>query len=344
MSVGLTYGPVFLRHDTGQHMENSQRLLETMSVLAGGPLMDRLEKVPTRPATLQEVLLVHMQEMVDLVDTTAARGGGWLDGDTVASPESFGVALHAAGSLIDSADRVLSGKLDSAFNLCRPPGHHATARRSMGFCLFNNVAIAAQWLKEQRKVDRILIVDFDVHHGNGTQEIFYHDHSVLYFSVHQYPHYPGTGDVGEIGAGRGKGATINVPLPPWCGDEEYLDAFQRVLVPAARRFCPQIILVSAGYDAHWADPISSMQVSVSGYARLVKTIADLAAECCHNKVVFSLEGGYHTSALAYSIEATLKVLLGEDNIVDSFGKPAQGRRPAGVDDLLDHIVRVHSLA
>ena len=213
----------------------------------------------------------------------------------------------------------------------------------MGFCLFNNIAIAAKHAMNNYHLDRILIADFDVHHGNGTQETFYSDPKVLYFSTHQYPFYPGTGSLGEVGAGEGEKATVNVPLPAWCGDEEYLQVFQQILAPIAYRFQPQLILVSAGYDPHRADQISLMQVSIAGFARMVSILKELSSELCQGRLVFTLEGGYNTLALAYSIKATLEVLLGKTEVDDPLEKPTHTRGATGAEVTIQEVKRIHNL-
>ena len=260
------------------------------------------------------------------------------------SPASYEVALYAAGGAIKAVEAVMNNEVDSAFALVRPPGHHATRWQAMGFCLFNNIAIAAKHALANLGIERLLIIDFDVHHGNGTQEAFYTDPSVLYFSTHQYPFYPGTGSLEETGAGEGEGTTINVPLPGWCGDEEYLRTFEQILAPVARRFKPQLILVSAGYDAHWMDNISSMQVSISGYAQMAEIIKGLAAELCSGRLVFALEGGYYLPALAASIRATLDVLLGNPGGgADPLGQPPERVKPPGFDTLLAPVKERHGI-
>ncbi len=237
----------------------------------------------------------------------------------------------------------MSNKINSGFALVRPPGHHATRTDSMGFCLFNNIAIAARQAARRHGLSRILIADFDVHHGNGTQEIFYDDPAVFYFSVHQYPLYPGTGRIAETGIGAGLGTTANVPLPPGCGDEQYLQAFQQILVPLAHRFAPEIFFVSAGYDAHWADSISSMRVTVDGFARMVSIIRQLAKDLCQGRLVLTLEGGYHLRALSYSIKATFEVLLGKTEIDDPLGKPADGGREPDITAVIQEAKATHNL-
>jgi len=297
----------------------------------------------TTPLSREELSLVHSIKHISQIEKVAQSGGGWLDADTVMSPASYKVALYAVGGVLNAVDAVMERKIDSAFALVRPPGHHATRTRAMGFCLFNNIAIAARQSMRKYDLDRVLIVDFDVHHGNGTQDAFYDDPAVLYFSTHLYPFYPGTGRMDEVGVGKGIGTTANVPLPAWCGDEEYMQVFQQILVPLAHRFQPQLILVSAGYDAHWLDPIGSMQLSVSGFAQMVQLLQKLALKLCQGRLVFTLEGGYHLPALARSVKATLEVLLGEVEVDDPLGKPLQGRKAPAVETIIQEVKTLHKL-
>lgn len=343
MKVGLVYDPCYLEHDTGHHVENARRLEETMSLLEKSGIRQQLVEVHPEPASIDELSLVHSAEHISRVESAAKSGGGWLDADTVISPASYEVALYAAGGVIKAAEVVMRSEVDSAVALVRPPGHHATKGRAMGFCLFNNIAIAAKQIMNSYQLDRIMIVDFDVHHGNATQESFYDDPKVLYFSTHQYPFYPGTGEIEEVGVGEGEGATVNVPLPAWCGDREYLHVFQQILSPIAYRFRPQIIMVSAGYDPHWADQISLMQLSTTGFAQMASTLKELASELCQGRLVFTLEGGYHTLALAHSIRATLEVLQGKPQIEDPLGKPSSDRGAPGIEAVIRQVKRVHNL-
>jgi acetoin utilization deacetylase AcuC-like enzyme len=343
MAVGLIYDPVYLEHDTGTHPENAQRLIAIMSFLEESQLKDKLVLLPPHPATMDELSAVHAQEYISHVQNQAERGGGWLDADTVVSPGSYKAAIHAAGGVLTAVAAVMNRRVNSAFALVRPPGHHATCWQAMGFCLFNNVAIAAKYALANFDIDRVLIVDFDVHHGNGTQDTFYADPHVLYFSTHQYPFYPGTGSVNETGARDGEGFTVNVPLIGGWGDEEYQAVFEDVLAPVARRFQPQLILVSAGYDAHWADSISLMQVSVSGFARLVEITKTLADILCQGQLVFTLEGGYHPEALPSSVGATLDTLLGNREITDPLGKQETKAKSVNFDDFIKMVKDTHQI-
>jgi acetoin utilization deacetylase AcuC-like enzyme len=265
----------------------------------------------------------------------------WLDPDTYVGPRSFAAAVRAAGAVLTALDSVMQGESENAFALVRPPGHHAVAARAMGFCLFNNVAIAARYASSRYQLRRVLIVDFDLHHGNGTQDAFYEESSVLYFSTHQYPYYPGTGHYQETGRGAGEGFTVNVPLPAGVGDEGYDRVFNEVLVPVARRYRPQLILASAGFDAHWADPLGMMLLSVSGYAAMTRTLLMLADELCAGRLVFTLEGGYNLNALAAGVGATFAGLLGDAQAADPLGPPRQAEQP--VDGIIASVKRVHGL-
>ena len=314
MSVGIIYDPIYLEHDTGVHPENAGRLTSILAFLQESRLISRLSLLAPAPATLDQLGLVHEARHIESIRKLALSGGGYLDSDTPVSTRSYEAALNAAGGTIRAVETVMQGQMESVFALVRPPGHHALPECSMGFCLFNNVAIAAAYLLKKYKMERLAVIDFDVHHGNGTQEIFNSNPQVLYISTHQSPLYPGTGTLYETGSGAAKGTKINIPLPPGCTDLEYQAVYQEVVVPAVRRFRPQFILVSAGYDAHWADTISGMQLTVKGYVQMVNDIKMLAAELSQKRLVMALEGGYNQGALAASVHATLAVLLGDNKI------------------------------
>jgi acetoin utilization deacetylase AcuC-like enzyme len=343
MKAGLVYDPIYLEHDTGDHVENSRRLVEAVSYLKETGIKEKLTCLPSRPASLEELEMIHAPEYISYVKSKAEKGGGWLDPDTVMSPKSYEAALYAAGGVLAAVEAVIKGEVDNAFALVRPPGHHAIRDRAMGFCIFNNVAIAAKFALSEFNLNRVLIADFDVHHGNGTQDAFYADPKVLYFSTHQYPFYPGTGGMDETGTGEGEGTTVNFPMAAGWGDEEYLRAFNEVLAPIARRFQPRLILVSAGFDAHWADHLAMMQVTIIGFAQMAMMLKELAAELCQGRLVSTLEGGYNLRVVASSIKAVFDVLLGNSEIDDPLGKASMARKPEGFDEHIEAIKRIHHL-
>jgi len=344
VKVGYVYDPVYLKHDTGQHPENASRLEAIISHLEQTQLIRQLTLIKPRAASIEELSLVHSEQHIAHVQEVGQGGGGWLDADTVMSPGSYQAALYAAGGVIGATEEVMNGEIASAFALVRPPGHHATSQRAMGFCLFNNIAIAAKYALAKYKLDRIAIIDFDVHHGNGTQESFYDSPQVLYISTHESPFYPGTGSVDETGKGEARGTTVNIPLPAGCSDTEYLLVFEQIIVPVVRRFSPQLILVSAGYDTHWADGLAMMQVSVTGFAQMARIIKGLADELCGGRLVFTLEGGYNLTALAASVKATFDVLLGNASIEDPLGKSPRRLATPGIASLISKIMEIHNLA
>lgn len=343
MKAALAYDPIYLEHDTGDHVENSGRLIAAMSYLEETGTRERLISLPARPATLKELEMIHGSEYISQVKSKAENGGGWLDPDTVMSPKSYEAAIYAAGGLMAATEAVMKKEVDSAFALVRPPGHHAVRNRAMGFCIFNNVAVAAKFALREFNLNRVLVADFDVHHGNGTQDAFYADPAVLYFSTHEYPYYPGTGAAEETGTGKGQGTTVNFPMLAGLGDEEYLRAFNEVLVPVARRFQPELILVSAGFDPHWADQLAAMRVTVTGFAQMAIVLKELAAELCHGRLVFTLEGGYNLRVVASSTKAMFDVLLGSSEIEDPLGKAPMVTKPGGFDEHIEAIKGIHHI-
>lgn len=343
MPTGFVNDKIFLQHDTGNHVEGKDRLTNIEAILEKTKVLEQLTLIQPRPATVREVAAVHDEEYIRSLKAEIDGGGGWLDADTYASSGSWDAALYAAGGLMNAVDSVMRRDVDNAFTLVRPPGHHAVHAHQMGFCLFNNIAIAAKYALANYDIRRILIVDFDVHHGNGTQEAFYSDPQVLFFSTHEYPWYPFTGAAEETGKNAGEGYTINVPMQADLGDKEYLQVFNEILAPAARRFEPQLILVSAGYDAHWQDTISNMNLSTVGFARMVKVIKSLSEELCPNSLVFTLEGGYHRSALAFSVTATFELLLGHSEVYDPLGLPPMSYSPLDFNDFVKSIQKIHKL-
>jgi acetoin utilization deacetylase AcuC-like enzyme len=302
---------------------------------------EALTRFAPRAATPDEILRVHSREHFDQIAQASRRAPAQVDPDTYISARSFEVALLAAGGTAELALRVARGELDSGLAAVRPPGHHAESDRAMGFCLFNNVAVAARALQKEESVDRIMILDWDVHHGNGTQHIFESDPSVLYASTHQFPFYPGTGAVGETGVGRGEGFTFNVPLPAGCGDREYVGVMERLIAPAARSFRPEVILVSCGFDAHRDDPLAAMNVTREGYRDMSAIARALADDLCGGRISFVLEGGYAVSGLEDGANAVLDVIAGEDSPELPESAPVSTGKV--LDSIVEQVARAHRL-
>jgi acetoin utilization deacetylase AcuC-like enzyme len=268
-----------------------------------------MDRIDPAPAKIGDITRVHAESHIEFIRAACARGGGMLDdGDTFASPESFDVALLAAGAVLGAIDAVSTGDLDGAFCAVHPPGHHAEHDRPMGFCLFNNVAVGARYAQSRHGVERVAILDWDVHHGNGTQHIFESDPTVFYISLHQYPWYPGTGAREETGIGAGKGYTLNFPMPAGTEEDAYLKAFTNEIVPALRKFDPGLLILSAGFDAHRDDPLAGIRLTEQTFGTLTGLIAGIAP------IVSVLEGGYHREATSKSIEHHLRALSEYDKI------------------------------
>ena len=306
--IGIVRDNRYMEHDMGMGHPECPERLDAIYRMLDQDMEGTLINVPVREAEKTELLYVHTSRYIDQIAATDGIESTYLDPDTRTSAGSYRAALLAAGGLCEAVRLVNAGELDNAFALVRPPGHHAEKSRAMGFCLFNNVAIAAMYARERLGLERVLIADWDVHHGNGTQHSFESDDSILYFSTHQYPHYPGTGSYGEIGAGKGVGYTVNVPLPTGYGDGDFVSIYNRVLKPVALEYKPDLILVSAGFDIYFRDPLSSMNVSPDGFAGLTRTLMNLADECCGGKLVITLEGGYHIDGQRDSVKAVLREL------------------------------------
>ncbi len=322
----------YLKHFAGRaHPERPQRA-EVLIEMAESLKRPGLELLAPRDATLDEIGLCHSTAYVKMVARTATVDRYDFDHDTHTSRDSYATAILAVGGVLRAVEAVLEGGADNAFAIVRPPGHHALPGRAMGFCLFNNVAIAAACLVRQKGLRRVMIVDWDVHHGNGTQEMFYEAPEVLYVSTHQFPHYPGTGSLHEIGAGAGEGYTVNLPMPANCGDGEYLRIFDELILPIGRKFKPEFILVSAGFDGHFRDPLASMRLSEDGFVAMARRVKLLAAECAGGKMVAALEGGYDLQALANSARA----------VIEEFGRDADEpiRRGKGGDAVMPIVERI----
>ncbi len=309
--TGFVYHSDYLKHDMGVgHPESPDRLRAIVSRLKAGGVLDRLVLIEPTSVADEWITQVHKASyLTSLKSRAPVSGRVSLDPDTSISAGSLPAAYLAAGGVLAAADAIMAGTVDHAFCAIRPPGHHAESDRAMGFCLFNNVAIAARYLQRRHGVARVLIVDWDVHHGNGTQHTFDDDPSVLFFSTHQYPHYPGTGRATERGKGKGEGLTINVPMSAGQGDEDYREIFERVLVPAADAYKPEFVLISAGFDAHRDDPLASMGLTEEGYAALTGIVAGIARRHSKSRVLSCLEGGYNLNALAASVERHVVALL-----------------------------------
>jgi acetoin utilization deacetylase AcuC-like enzyme len=360
-TVGYAYDALFLEHDRPQHPEHAGRLRAVLSRLREAGLLDELTQIPAAPATFDELCELHDPLYVSQVYSISEHGGGSLGADTYLTARSFDAAALAVGSAIACVDAVRRGDVKRAFALVRPPGHHAFAEHGEGFCLFNNIAFAAKrslgsgasgdamWSpsavrSQANDAPRAMIVDFDVHHGNGTQAIFYDDPSVFVASLHQYGYlYPGSGRHDEAGAGAGRGHTLNVPMPPGAGDAAYALAFERLIVPAVQRFKPDFLLASAGFDAHWRDPLAGAEASLTGFTAMMQSLCDLADALCDGRFVAVLEGGYDLDALGHGVVNAFRVMQGAPELArDPLGPPPDPE-DADVGKLVDTIARAHGL-
>jgi len=308
--TGIVYDDVYKTHDPGRgHPESPARCDAIMKALAARPLADRLKRIAPRRADDAELLACHTRAYVQAARDDCRAGRGVLrTGDTALSKHTLQAALFAAGGVLAAVDAVVAGTVRNAFCVVRPPGHHATPSRGMGFCLFNNVAVAARYAQRRHKLPRVLIADWDVHHGNGTQEAFYDDPSVLFFSTHQYPWYPGTGRADETGKGKAKGTTINCPFPAGSGRKEVLGAFTDKLVPAADKFAPRLVLVSAGFDSRKGDPLGRFTLTDDDFADLTRVVLAIARRHASGRVVTVIEGGYDLAGLAAASAAHVGAL------------------------------------
>jgi acetoin utilization deacetylase AcuC-like enzyme len=309
--AALISGDIYSKHNTGEFAyENAERLRAILVGLEENGLLPRLERKGPYRANTDWVETVHDPEYIETVKRDAAGGARELStGHTLISRDSFDVALWAVGGVLAGCDEVMEGKAQRVFCAVRPPGHHASANRGMGFCVFNNAAVAARYVQKRYGLERVLIIDWDVHHGNGTQDIFYRDGSVFYFSTHQWPWYPWTGAASETGEGDGEGTTLNVPLPAGSGDRELMEAFNVKLRPAMDRFRPEFVLVSAGFDSRTGDPLGRFRVTDDGYRKLTEIVMAIARDHAAGRLVSTLEGGYSLEGLASAVSAHLRALL-----------------------------------
>lgn len=305
--IAIVRDPYFQKHDTGGHVECPARLVAIDAALLAS---DGYQEVSTGLlATDSELLSVHTPEYLQLLQEVTERGGDWIDGDTLCGPHSEGVARRAVGAGLELLAAIADGSYSRGFGLVRPPGHHATPTRPMGFCLYSNVAILAKQAVSAYGFKRVFILDWDVHHGNGTQDCLYEDPNSCFCSLHQWPLYPGSGHSAERGVGAGQGLTYNLPLPAGCGDHEYLWALQRMVEPVAVKFNPDLILLSAGYDAHKLDPLGGMRISTEGFAKMAHWLGHLSHQtAAKGRILAMLEGGYNQGALAESVAATIAAM------------------------------------
>ena len=314
LKTAFLYDPAFLKHHTGwAHPESRQRLTAILAHLKKAGLWSQLEHIPPAPAPIEAITAIHTATYVEHIRQACSTGRLFKpDESTVGSPGTYEAALMAAGAVLTALDAVMQGQVRNAFCAVRPPGHHALPDRAMGFCFFNNVAIGARHLQHRHGLQRIAIIDWDIHHGNGTQQVFYDDPSVLYFSLHQEALYPHSGQAAETGTGAGKGFTLNVPMPSGATDSDYKQVFERQLGPALAKFKPEFILISAGFDGHRDDPLASAEITEQGFAELTRRVMKLADTYCDGRLVSVLEGGYSLPGLTASVEAHVRVLAGRD--------------------------------
>ncbi len=341
--ISVIEDPRFRNHIAPNgHPETAARLLAVGQALSEWEQRspDTLERRAPRYASDEEILRIHTADHLRRIEEAVKHAPSQLDADTFVSAESFEVARLAAGSCVDLAIHVAKGESDCGFAALRPPGHHAEAGRAMGFCLFNGVAIAARALQQVVGIDKVLILDWDVHHGNGSQHSFAEDPSILYMSTHQFPFYPGTGAASEVGEGMGVGATVNIPMPPGCGDLEYIGVLQHLFTPIALEFDPDFILVSCGFDAHRCDPLGGMEISGAGFRSMTQIVREVAETTCDGRIAFILEGGYSAQGLA---EGTTGVLAGmlESDAGPASPQPLDVLAGSNLQQILKSVSQVH---
>ena len=340
MKTGIVRDPRYLDHVMDPfHPESPERLVSLYDMLDERDMRGQYVPVETRLASHDEISMVHARHYIDLVAATAGKVHTYLDPDTSTCPDSYETALLAAGGMMNAVDAVMEGTARNAFALVRPPGHHAEAGRAAGFCIFNNVAIGACHAMKKYGLRRILIVDWDLHHGNGTQRTFYDDRRVLYFSTHQYPFYPGTGSLNETGRGEGLGYTINVPLRRGPGDGEFVRIFRRILEPVASACEPELVLLSAGFDIHFQDPLGGMNVRPSGFAALTRVLMNIADRHCRGRFAVTLEGGYHIDGMTQSVKAVLKEMKDETVKSDAVLAELEDKADPSIDKVIHAVIQ-----
>ena len=344
MTTAFVTHPSYTEHDFPRHPEHAGRIRAVWSALEAAGMTGQLLAPSPSSASDQQVLSVHTVEHLQrLVDISQMDRSVLIDQDTYALPSSLDVARLAAGAVIRAVDAVCAGDADNAMAIVRPPGHHATPDRQMGFCLLNNVAIGARHAHNTHRLNRVMILDYDVHHGNGTQDIFYSDSAVMFLSIHQSPYYPGTGALDEVGAAEGRGTTVNVPVPAGHGDQSYRLMIEQVVTPATLRFRPDLLLISVGFDAHWVDPLAGMRLSLGGYDWLARECLKLAEQVCAGRIVFVMEGGYDLKALSHGWCNIARALLGLDDLSDPYGAAPADSSSGDIQPLLDRVRAIHRI-
>ena len=306
--TGYISDPFYLKHENEPHPENPGRLTAIKSKLESSKFYNNLALIQPRKATVEDIARVHDRGYIENVEQSCQNGVRNLDADTVICPDSYQAALLSAGAGLEALDKILDGTIDNAFCAVRPPGHHAEQNRSMGFCLFNNVGVIARYAQDVKKLEKVFIFDWDVHHGNGTQHSFYKDSSVYYSSIHQYPFYPGTGGVDETGTGDGLGSNLNLPMRAYSCDTDYINAIEHKLIPVIQKFNPDLIIISAGFDAHENDPLAQINLSTECYGKMTQKLMEIANDVCNGRILSMLEGGYDYSALADSVQLHVETL------------------------------------
>ena len=334
--TGIVEDRRYLLHSAGCcHPESPERLAGIYEMLDNPAMFWKFTQIDSREATHDEIATVHSQSYINFIASTDGKDIVMLDPDTMTSPDTYSIAKLAVGGVCNAIDQVLGGKVDNAFAFVRPPGHHAGKENAAGFCVFNNVAIGAMHAILKHRLKRVMIVDWDLHHGNGTQSIFYKEPRVLYFSTHQYPYYPGTGSMQEIGQGKGEGFTINVPLQAGASDASYVNIFRKILEPVALEYKPELVLLSAGFDAYFNDPLGGMRITPYGFAALSRILINIADKCCKGRFVAVLEGGYHVAGLAKSAKCVLEEMLDENH----FSQEKFSAFEQDPDDNTDRLIR-----
>ena len=338
--VGYVYNPSCEEHYSLGHPERPERLKAIVSHLEQQGILDQLIEVSSQDATVEDIELIHDPALIDEIQSVSDRSG-WLDGDTYTQVLSYRIALRAVGSCLSALEAITAGNIESAFCLVRPPGHHATPNKAMGFCLFNNLAVAAAYALNRLGMERVAIIDFDVHHGNGTQDAFYDDPRVLYVSTHQYPFYPGSGHYSENGKNEGSGSTVNIPLPPGTRSDQFVGVYKEICAPLIHRYQPQLILVSAGFDAHTDDPLAQLEVNSQGYYEVALLLKELADQLCSGRILFALEGGYDLAAISWSVGSCLDALRGKPYVADPLTEVEIPLAP--IDEVMTAVKETHRL-